>query len=153
MSNDPFSIFATTFPHFPGAKCATGLVDPDLWFPESKPRNSFERLEAESTAIEVCSGCPYQDQCLRFAIDNEIRDGIWGGVVSEQRNKLIGLHEKKSLRVQKLENIRSLLNQGFTLEQACDEVGIKLTTYDRYIQYEKHGWPNTTYINPKKELK
>ena len=153
MSDDPFQLFAVTFPHFPGAMCASGLVDPDLWFPESKPRNSHERFTAEQNAIQICTGCPYKNQCLQFSLDNEIGDGIWGGVVSEERNKLMGTTVKKSRRAQKLDNIRSLLNYGFTLEQACDEVGIAVITYERYCQYEKHGWPTTTYHKPKQTLK
>jgi len=152
MSDDPFSHFAVSFPHFPGARCSSRLVDPDLWFPEAI-RNPEQRAKATENAVQICSSCPYKNQCLQFALDNEIRDGIWGGVVSEERNKLIGTTKKKGLRVQKLENIRILLNQGFTLEQACDEVGIRLTTYERYLQYEKHGWPNTTYVKAKQSLK
>lgn len=152
MSNDPFSHFAVSFPHFPGAMCSSRLVDPDLWFPEAI-RNPEQRAQATENAVQICSSCPYKSQCLQFALDNEIRDGIWGGVVSDERNKLIGTTEKKGLRVQKLENIRILLNQGFTVEQACDEVGIRFTTYERYLQYEKHGWPNTTYVKAKQKLK
>lgn len=152
MSNDPFSHFAVSFPHFPKAMCSSRLVDPDLWFPEAI-RNPEQRAQATENAVQICSSCPYKSQCLQFALDNEIRDGIWGGVVSDERNKLIGTTEKKGLRVQKLENIRILLNQGFTVEQACDEVGIRFTTYERYLQYEKHGWPNTTYVKAKQKLK
>ena len=152
MSDDPFSHFAVSFPHFPGAMCSSRLVDPDLWFPEAI-RNPEQRAQATENAVQICSSCPYKSQCLQFALDNEIRDGIWGGVVSDERNKLIGTTEKKGLRVQKLENIRILLSQGFTVEQACDEVGIRFTTYERYLQYEKHGWPNTTYVKAKQKLK
>ena len=152
MSDDPFQLFAVSFPHFPGAICGSRLVDPDLWFPEAI-RNPEERNQTTANAQQICASCPYKSQCLQFALDNEIRHGIWGGVVSDDPIRLKRSTSTKSRRVQKLENIRSLLDYGYTLEKACDEVGIAVTTYDRYLQYEKHGWPTTTYHKAKQTLK
>ena len=30
-------------------------------------------------AIAICKGCPVSFQCLRYAIKNDIRWGVWGG--------------------------------------------------------------------------
>lgn len=36
-------------------------------------------------AVQVCRGCSVRQRCLDFAIENDIRDGIWGGMTSRQR--------------------------------------------------------------------
>lgn len=43
-------------------------------------------------AKAICRGCPVQMRCLRFAVKNHIRFGIWGGVDIEN------LHNQKSQR-------------------------------------------------------
>lgn len=40
-------------------------------------------------AIKVCDSCPVREQCLEFAICNQIVDGIWGGTTETTRVKLI----------------------------------------------------------------
>lgn len=30
-------------------------------------------------AIAVCNSCPSKDPCLAFAVNNKVRDGVWGG--------------------------------------------------------------------------
>jgi hypothetical protein len=40
------------------------------------PRESELSLQAKS----ICSTCPIQKECLKMAIDNRERYGIWGGV-------------------------------------------------------------------------
>jgi Transcription factor WhiB len=60
------------------AKClgkVTTREDDDPWFDE----------EDDSAAIEFCNGtndgveCPIRDQCLRFALTNNAKEGVWGG--------------------------------------------------------------------------
>jgi len=47
-----------------------GHNDPDLWFPSSGN---------VTQAAEVCARCPVREQCLDYAIANEIEEGCWGG--------------------------------------------------------------------------
>lgn len=30
-------------------------------------------------AIAVCNSCPSKDPCLAFAVNNKVKDGVWGG--------------------------------------------------------------------------
>lgn len=39
-------------------------------------------------AKRVCSRCPVKEQCLQYAIDNDIREGVWGGTTEQERAKL-----------------------------------------------------------------
>ena len=36
---------------------------------------------------ELCGKCPVQQNCLDYALDNYIRQGIWGGKTYQQRRK------------------------------------------------------------------
>lgn len=35
--------------------------------------------------IDICGRCPVRRQCLKWAIDNDIRFGIWGGMSTPAR--------------------------------------------------------------------
>lgn len=54
-------------------------IDPDLFFP-----GRDDIVEAE-LAKAVCIGCPVRDECLEYALDNGIREGVWGGVGERSR--------------------------------------------------------------------
>jgi WhiB family redox-sensing transcriptional regulator len=60
------------------ALCAE--IDPDLWFPE-KGGNS-------RPAKQVCQSCEVRDQCLQYALDRDVRFGIWGGLSERERRRL-----------------------------------------------------------------
>jgi len=51
-------------------------VDPDLFFPEG-PANVVHSRYKE--AISVCAKCEVRRECYQYALDNNERDGIWGG--------------------------------------------------------------------------
>lgn len=56
--------------------------DLDLFFPEDG-----HKIQAR-IARQVCSACPVAEDCLNYALDNFIRDGIWGGTSERQRRVL-----------------------------------------------------------------
>ncbi len=55
-------------------------VDPEVFFPE-KGGSTRE-------AKKVCSSCEVQAECLEYALGNEERFGIWGGLSERERRKL-----------------------------------------------------------------
>ncbi|MDO5494304.1 MAG: WhiB family transcriptional regulator [bacterium] len=61
------------------AACREGDVT-DLFFP---PRGGSCR-----PAKAICSGCPVRSDCLAAAIANDERDGVWGGLNTEERDRL-----------------------------------------------------------------
>lgn len=65
-------------PELPGALCAE--VDPDLPFPE-KGGSTRE-------AKKVCRACPVQSECLLYAVRNDERFGVYGGLSERERRRL-----------------------------------------------------------------
>ena len=42
------------------------------------------------SAIKFCSKCPVVDDCLEYAVDNEILNGVWGGKSERERMRIMG---------------------------------------------------------------
>ena len=40
-------------------------------------------------AKAVCLMCPVREVCLEYALDNEERHGIWGGVSERERRRMV----------------------------------------------------------------
>jgi WhiB family redox-sensing transcriptional regulator len=55
--------------------------DIDIFFAD----RGDDSIQAVELAKELCSVCAVQQQCLNYAIDNSIRDGIYGGLPPKQR--------------------------------------------------------------------
>ena len=60
------------------ALCAQ--VGGDLFFPE--------KGESARPAKAICARCTVRRPCLEFALEHEIRHGIWGGLSDHQRRRL-----------------------------------------------------------------
>ena len=60
------------------ALCAQ--VDPEIFFPE--------KGGSTRQATQVCVGCPVRIQCLDYAMTNDERFGVWGGLSETQRHNL-----------------------------------------------------------------
>lgn len=62
-------------------RAACRWTDPETFFPTSV----VETAEAVARASAYCYTCPVWRDCLRYALDNNCRDGIWGGLTPGQR--------------------------------------------------------------------
>lgn len=60
------------------ALCAQ--TDPEAFFPE-KGGSTRE-------AKKMCLGCPVRSECLEYALSNDERYGIWGGLSERERRRL-----------------------------------------------------------------
>ena len=61
---------------------ACRYCNPDLFFPAGTTGAAVEEIAA---AKAVCTQCPVQSQCLRFALRTGQAYGIWGGTTEEER--------------------------------------------------------------------
>jgi WhiB family redox-sensing transcriptional regulator len=55
-------------------------TDPEAFFPE-KGGSTRE-------AKKICTSCEVRTQCLEYALENDERFGIWGGLSERERRKL-----------------------------------------------------------------
>lgn len=55
-------------------------TDPEAFFPE-KGGSTRE-------AKKICTSCEVKTQCLEYALQNDERFGIWGGLSERERRKL-----------------------------------------------------------------
>lgn len=52
-------------------------MDPDRFF--------VRGIAQARPVIRVCERCPVKDDCLQYALDNDITFGVWGGLTERQR--------------------------------------------------------------------
>lgn len=64
------------------AACTT--TDPELFFPEK------EGWATAGMAKAICNTCSVAAECLQYAIDNDINEGIFGGLTARNRAALRG---------------------------------------------------------------
>jgi WhiB family redox-sensing transcriptional regulator len=55
-------------------------TDPEAFFPE--------KGGSTRDAKKICSSCEVRSQCLEYALANDERFGIWGGLSERERRKL-----------------------------------------------------------------
>ncbi|GAA1647747.1 WhiB family transcriptional regulator [Microbacterium flavum] len=60
------------------ALCAQ--TDPEAFFPE--------KGGSTRDAKRICTSCDVRDQCLEYALKNDERFGIWGGLSERERRKV-----------------------------------------------------------------
>jgi WhiB family redox-sensing transcriptional regulator len=71
-------MFIEQLPWASEAKCLN--ADPDVFFPE-KGGSTRE-------AKRICGECPVRVECLEYALEEDERFGIWGGMSERERRKL-----------------------------------------------------------------
>lgn len=69
------------------AVCDTGTAE--TFFP-----TSGENQTTVKHAKWICAGCPVRTECLDFAIENNIRDGVWGMATPNEREALRKLRRR-----------------------------------------------------------
>ena len=55
-------------------------TDPEAFFPE--------KGGSTRDAKKICASCEVRNQCLQYALANDERFGIWGGLSERERRKL-----------------------------------------------------------------
>ncbi|MCT2546245.1 WhiB family transcriptional regulator [Streptomyces atratus] len=59
--------------------------DPELFFPIGTTGPALLQIEE---AKAVCRRCPVIEDCLRWALDTNQPDGVWGGLSENERRNL-----------------------------------------------------------------
>lgn len=57
---------------------------------DADPALFFARGLAEARpALRLCDRCPVKEPCLRYALEQDIDHGVWGGLTERQRRALL----------------------------------------------------------------
>lgn len=67
-------------PLFWQADSLCAQTDPEAFFPE--------KGGSTRDAKKICTSCEVRSQCLEYALHNDERFGIWGGLSERERRKL-----------------------------------------------------------------
>jgi WhiB family redox-sensing transcriptional regulator len=70
------------------AAAACRYADPELFFPIGTTGPALRQIQE---AKRVCRTCPAQIQCLAWALDHGVTDGVWGGTTEDQRRAIRSL--------------------------------------------------------------
>jgi WhiB family redox-sensing transcriptional regulator len=68
-------------------------ADPDLFFPIGTTGPALRQI---GDAKRICRACPAQTQCLAWALDNGVSDGVWGGTTEDERRAIRSLPRRMS---------------------------------------------------------
>jgi WhiB family redox-sensing transcriptional regulator len=68
------------------ARAACQDEDPELFFPISDLGPGAQQV---ANAKAVCARCPVRAECLSYALDNGLGNGIFGGTTELERRKLV----------------------------------------------------------------
>jgi WhiB family redox-sensing transcriptional regulator len=79
------------------ADAACHDVDPDLFFPISTTGAGLRQIDA---AKRICRVCPAQTQCLAWALEHEVTDGVWGATTQDERRAIRSLSRRKAVKEQ-----------------------------------------------------
>jgi len=64
------------------SKAACLDADPELFFPLTDQGPSLVQVRE---ALEFCGTCQVREACLDWALEQEIRHGVWGGTTEHER--------------------------------------------------------------------
>jgi hypothetical protein len=87
------------YPEFTAeASCASGILDPEIWFDYEVPRGGgVQYTDASKLAKRICSECPALRECRKYSMQYHNLDGIWGGLDHLER-----------ARIQRANNVRTV---------------------------------------------
>jgi WhiB family redox-sensing transcriptional regulator len=68
-------------------------ADPNLFFPIGTTGAALGQMEE---AKRICRRCPEQIQCLAWALEQGVADGVWGGTTPDERRVIRSLSRKKT---------------------------------------------------------
>jgi WhiB family redox-sensing transcriptional regulator len=70
-------------------------ADPDLFFPVGTTGPALRRIDE---AKQICRACPARTQCLAWALDHGVTDGVWGGTTADERRAIRRLASRATIR-------------------------------------------------------
>ncbi|GHB15427.1 hypothetical protein GCM10018777_56860 [Streptomyces albogriseolus] len=111
--------------------------EPDLWHPASTRGKAHQWQVAE--AKQVClTRCAVREQCLQYALDQRLDEGVWGGLSEQERRRLhrrkVQVYDRRFVSAvdyiigHRLEEFRELEGLGLVAAEIAKELGTNATT-------------------------
>ena len=76
-------------------------------------------------AKQVCRGCDVREECLAYALANDEKFGIWGGLSERERRRLSrGLGPTFSAMEERHERIHELEAEGLVVVAIMERLGV-----------------------------
>lgn len=109
-------------------------VDPDVFFPKVGQPLGLAR--------EVCASCPVVAECLAYAVENHIVDGVWGGLTArERRGVSLRPVEVPSRLRDRHDHIERLMRLRMSAKFIAADVGASAETLSRWChRYGFNEW-------------
>lgn len=60
-------------------------ADPDIFFPTGASTPLTKQI---AQAKSICRDCPVSSECLQWALEDPLMDGIWGGTTHSERRAM-----------------------------------------------------------------
>lgn len=97
---------------------------PDLFFPEGKKQEA-DRLPFVQA---ICNGCIEREECLEFALEQNIIHGIWAGTTPLMRKQMRERPRGRAMEVTVADRIRELTAKGKSPQHIARLLGVE-TSY------------------------
>lgn len=113
-------------------------ADPDIFFSINEDGNELYDRKGLKLAKQLCSICPIQEACFKYAVDNDLQ-GIWGGMTRRERFAKLANRPKKVMTEKALATIHQN-NKKRTLETNLRDMDI----YKRALEHYSSAFPDRT---------
>ncbi|MFF8840541.1 WhiB family transcriptional regulator [Streptomyces sp. NPDC015130] len=117
--------------------------DPELFFPVGDGLAARAQTEA---AKQVCGRCPVRVQCLEDAFAKGDQFGVFGGLSSMERRRLLtvrgrSMPNRPSVAMGRCDveadRVRQLRSLGASVKYTAAEIGVSRDTLTRWLQIDK----------------
>lgn len=78
--------------------------DPELWF-GAVERDGVPQQANYKEAKKLCGFCPVQNTCLKYALEANEIEGVWGGLTPEERKRMRWAAERTWQRRQRMRKL------------------------------------------------
>ena len=97
---------------------------PDVFVPVGK-KDEADRLPFLQM---ICGGCIEREECLEFALEQQIPYGIWAGTTPDMRKQMKERPRGRAMEVTVADRIRELFNKGKSPQHIARLLGVE-TSY------------------------
>ncbi len=102
-------------------------TDPEMFFPE--------KGGSTRAAKKICASCEVTEQCLDYALRNDEQFGIWGGLATRERGRILkGMPRdaRPAVPAHVAESLPSLVEQRLTNEAIAERFGVVGATVGKW---------------------